>query len=267
MTTPSMEYSALLAQGSYKMGEREGSKQDRIALTNAHVQETGYVVNNKHTNFDLTTYQHKDDPNNVFISHRGTKLDGRGAQEDARADFGILTGRAGSYAKFDRQKRKTNQAIKDLNPTSLYMGSHSLGGSTQNYTIANSKTVRKHLTGAKSFNAGANPTLTNSMSVTPKIREELKNKVEHHRIKNDPISMGYLTGNVPFGKLKQHTVDFDGSKDKSLFQNVLENTTSWGRSKLMTEKGFHAHGISHFHSGAIRKRTKSKRKKMKKIKK
>jgi hypothetical protein len=35
----------------------------------------------------------------------------------------------------------------------------------------------------------------------------------------------------------------------------------------MTEKGFHAHGISHFHSGAIKKRKKPKRKKMKKIKK
>ena len=138
------------------------------------------------------------------------------------------------------------------------MGSHSLGGATMNHTIANSRKVRKHLTSAKSFNAAAHPVFSNGTAVSKKVAKELENKVEHHRIKNDPVSAGFLTGNVPFGKLKTHSVKHDSSKGKSFLQNLVEATTALGQAKRFTEKGIHAHAISHFHDGSVKKKKNKK---------
>ncbi len=261
---PSREHSALLTQATYQLGEKGVSKKQRIANANKHVEQTGYVVNKEHSGSEITTYQHKDDPNNVFIAHRGTKVDtdrGNKNFSDITADLMTAVGLGGHDAKIKRRKTKTNQIIKALNPTQLHMGAHSLGGGTLNHTIANSKKVRKHLTSAKTFNAAAHPVFSNGSAVSAKVAKELENKVEHHRIKNDPVSAGFLTGNIPFGKLKTHSVKHDASKGKSFLQNMVESTTALGRAKRFTEKGIHAHAISHFHDGSIKKKKKKKNKK------
>ena len=238
------------------------SKKDRVANANKLVEQTGYVVNSQHSNSEVTAYQHKDDPNNIFIAHRGTKVDTDRRNKnhnDITADLMTAIGLGGHDAKMKRRKNKTNSIIKALQPTSaLHMGSHSLGGATMNHTIANSKKVRKHLTSAKSFNAAAHPVFSNGTAVSKKVAKELENKVEHHRIKNDPVSAGFLTGNVPFGKLKTHSVKHDSSKGKSFLQNLVENTTALGQAKIFTEKGIHAHAISHFHDGSVKKKKNKK---------
>ena len=219
--TPSREHSALLTQAAYQLGEKGVNKTQRVANANKHVEQTGYVVNSEHSNSEVTAYQHKDDPNNIFIAHRGTKV--------------------------DTDRRNKN------------MGGHSLGGGTLNHTIANSKTVRKHLTSAKTFNAAAHPVFSNGSAVSAKVKKELDNKVENHRIKNDGVSAGFLTGNVSFGKLKTHSVKHDASKGKSYFQNMIETGSALGRAKRFTEKGLAAHSISHFHDGSIKKKKKNKK--------
>jgi len=259
---PSREHSALLTQATYQLGEKGVSKKDRVANANKLVEQTGYIVNSQHSNSEVTAYQHKDDPNNVFIAHRGTKLntDRRNKNHnDITADLMTAIGLGGHDAKMKRRKNKTNSIVKALQPTSaLHMGSHSLGGATMNHTIANSRKVRKHLTSAKSFNAAAHPVFSNGTAVSKKVAKELENKVEHHRIKNDPVSAGFLTGNVPFGKLKTHSVKHDSSKGKSFLQNLVENTTALGQAKRFTEKGIHAHAISHFHDGSVKKKKNKK---------
>ncbi len=259
---PSREHSALLTQATYQLGEKGVNKKDRVANANKLVEQTGYIVNSQHSNSEVTAYQHKDDPNNVFIAHRGTKLntDRRNKNHnDITADLMTAIGLGGHDAKMKRRKNKTNSIVKALQPTSaLHMGSHSLGGATMNHTIANSRKVRKHLTSAKSFNAAAHPVFSNGTAVSKKVAKELENKVEHHRIKNDPVSAGFLTGNVPFGKLKTHSVKHDSSKGKSFLQNLVEATTALGQAKRFTEKGIHAHAISHFHDGSVKKKKNKK---------
>ncbi len=259
---PSREEAALLTQATYQLGEKGVNKKDRVANANKLVEQTGYIVNSQHSNSEVTAYQHKDDPNNVFIAHRGTKLntDRRNKNHnDITADLMTAIGLGGHDAKMKRRKNKTNSIVKALQPTSaLHMGSHSLGGATMNHTIANSRKVRKHLTSAKSFNAAAHPVFSNGTAVSKKVAKELENKVEHHRIKNDPVSAGFLTGNVPFGKLKTHSVKHDSSKGKSFLQNLVEATTALGQAKRFTEKGIHAHAISHFHDGSVRKKKNKK---------
>ena len=259
---PSREHSALLTQATYQLGEKGVNKKDRVANANKLVEQTGYVVNSQHSNSEVTAYQHKDDPNNVFIAHRGTKVDTDRRNKnhnDITADLMTAIGLGGHDAKMKRRKNKTNSIVKALQPTSaLHMGSHSLGGATMNHTIANSRKVRKHLTSAKSFNAAAHPVFSNGAAVNSKYAKELENKVEHHRIKNDPVSAGFLTGNVPFGKLKTHSVKHDSSKGKSFLQNLVEATTALGQAKRFTEKGIHAHAISHFHDGSVKKKKNKK---------
>jgi len=259
---PSREEAALLTQATYQLGEKGVNKKDRVANANKLVEQTGYVVNSQHSNSEVTAYQHKDDPNNVFIAHRGTKVDTDRRNKnhnDITADLMTAIGLGGHDAKMKRRKNKTNSIVKALQPTSaLHMGSHSLGGATMNHTIANSRKVRKHLTSAKSFNAAAHPVFSNGTAVSKKVAKELENKVEHHRIKNDPVSAGFLTGNVPFGKLKTHSVKHDSSKGKSFLQNLVEATTALGQAKRFTEKGIHAHAISHFHDGSVKKKKNKK---------
>lgn len=261
---PSREHSALLTQATYQLGEKGVNKENRVANANKMVEETGYVVNSEHSNSEITTYQHKNDPNNVFIAHRGTKVDTDRRNKnhnDITADLMTAIGLGGHDAKMKRRKDKTNKIIKALNPEQLHMGGHSLGGGTLNHTIANSKKVRDKLTSAKTFNAAAHPVFSNGTAVSKKVEKELENKVEHHRIKNDPVSAGFTTGNVPFGKLKTHSVKHDSNKGKSLLQNFAEKFTAIGQAKKFTEKGIHAHLISHFHDGSIKKKNKKKNKK------
>jgi hypothetical protein len=258
MENPSMEDMAKLAQASYQMGEKGVKKDKRLENTQNIATDTGYVVNPKYSNSEITTYQHKDNPKNVVIAHRGTKVDGRRGMKDIQNDLAFAIGLGGHELTFKRRKRKTNDIIKALDPEQLHMTSHSLGGATAQHTIANSNKVRKKLTSAMTFNAAAHPVFDNDIKVSKKYKKELEDKVTHHRIKNDPVSMGFKT-NVPFGKVKTHSIKHDPDKGKSIFQNIVEKSTLLGQAKRFTEKGLYAHAIGHFHSGAIKKKKKNKK--------
>jgi hypothetical protein len=254
MENPSMADMAKLAEASYQMGDKKLKKNKRVENTQNIATDTGYVVNPQYSNSEITTYQHKDNPKNVVIAHRGTNVGGRRGMKDIQNDLAFAIGLGGHESTFKRRKNKTNQIIKDLQPEQLHMTGHSLGGGTLQHTIANSKQVRKHLTSAKTFNAAANPIFDNDIKVSKKYKKELESKVEHNRIKNDPVSAGFKTF-VPFGKVKTHSVKHDANKGKSMFQNIVEKSTALGKAKRFTEKGIHAHHISHFHDGSIKGRS------------
>ncbi len=257
MENPSMENMAKLAQASYQMGEKGSNKTDRINNTQEIAADTGYIVNPQYSNSEITTYQHKDNPKNIVIAHRGTKVDGKRGMKDIQNDLAFAVGLGGHESTFNRRKKRTNNIIKSLEPEQLHLTGHSLGGGTLQHTIANSKIVRKNLTSAKTFNAAANPIFNNDVRVTKNYKKELEDKVEHHRIKNDPVSAGFA-GLVPFGKVKTHSVKHDANKGKSFFQNIIEKSSVLGKAKRFTEKGIHAHLISHFHDGSIKKKKNKK---------
>jgi len=252
-----MENMAKLAQASYQMGEKGSNKTDRINNTQEIAADTGYIVNPQYSNSEITTYQHKDNPKNIVIAHRGTKVDGKRGMKDIQNDLAFAVGLGGHESTFNRRKKRTNNIIKSLEPEQLHLTGHSLGGGTLQHTIANSKIVRKNLTSAKTFNAAANPIFNNDVRVTKNYKKELEDKVEHHRIKNDPVSAGFA-GLVPFGKVKTHSVKHDANKGKSFFQNIIEKSSVLGKAKRFTEKGIHAHLISHFHDGSIKKKKNKK---------
>tara|TARA_R100001163_G_C5034740_1_gene174190 strand:+ start:29 stop:793 length:765 start_codon:yes stop_codon:yes gene_type:complete len=250
-TDTSRETLALLAQGSYKMGESNIGKKQRLENTQNHVNDTNWEVIPEHTNSEITTYRKRDDPSNIVIAHRGTKLDGKRGRTDLEADILFALGFGGHVPTFKRRKNRTNKIIKALNPTELHMTGHSLGGGSTNYTIAKSKIVKNNLTSARTYNSAAHPIFDNDIKVGKKTKKELDDKVVHHRIKHDPVSVGFKN-NLPFGSLETHSVDHDSAKGKSILQNFLEITTKVGKIKRATEKGLHAHAISHFHDGSIK---------------
>jgi len=252
-----------MAQATYKLGEKNTSKTDRIIAAQDHVRDTGFIVNPKYSNFEITTYQHAKDPKNVVIAHRGTKVDGKKAMRDIRSDLLFAVGMGGHEPTFKDRLIKTNDIINSIQPNQLHLTGHSLGGGTVQYTIANSDKVRSHLTSAKTFNSAAHPIFDNDIKVPYKYKKELETKVEHHRIKNDPVSAGFKAF-VPFGKVKTHKIKHDPKKGKSYLRDIVEKNPSlfqkfYNMNPLrFTEKGIYAHEVSHFHSGRIRKKKNKK---------
>ena len=249
-TNPSREIMSKLAQGSYKMGDKKKSKKTRLTETQNFINETGFSVIPKYTNSEVTTYSKNDDPTNIIVAHRGTSIANRRGRDDVKTDILFAMGIGDLAPTFKRRKQRTNKIIKELEPTQFHLAGHSLGGGTVNYTIANSKIVRKNLTSARTFNAAANPIFTNDIEVTKNYKKELENKVIHNRIKNDIVSVGFKN-NLPFGKLVTNKVKHDPSIGKSLLQNIADLSVG-GLLKGFTEKSLHAHSISHFHDGSIK---------------
>ena len=249
METPSISDMARMAQASYLMGQKDVGKSQRLQETRDATDKTNYILNKDYTNSEISVFQHKDNPKNVVISMRGTKFGGRRGNKDLQNDLAIATGNAGHESTFKRRKQKTNKIIKELQPTSLHMTSHSLGGATQNYTIANSKILKKFINdgnvfSAKSFNAGHHPKFDNNMNVGKKYGKTLKDKVEHHRVPGDVVSVG-LKGNNPFGRVVEKKVKYSPKEHSGLFNKFIKDTPL-GKVRDFTDKTLHAHHISHF---------------------
>ena len=249
METPSTSDMARMAQASYLMGQKDVGKTQRLTDTRNATDTTNYILNKDYTNSEISVFQHKDNPKNVVISMRGTKVDGRRGNKDIIDDLAIATGQAGHEKTFKRRKQKTNKIIKELQPTHLHMTAHSLGGATQNYTIANSKILKKYINdgnvfSAKSFNAGAHPKFNNDMSVGKKYGKTLRDKVQQHRVPGDIVSVG-LRGNNPFGRVVEKKVKYSPKKDSGLYDKFISGTPL-GSVRNFTDKTLHAHAISHF---------------------
>ena len=239
-----------LAEGSYAMGQKGVKLDDKIKNANAKAVGTDYVVNKKHSNGDITTYQHKDNPKNIVIAHRGTDVGAKSGKRDIQNDLAIASGFGEHEGRMKRRKNRTEKIIKDLHKEhggidELHLTGHSLGGGTMNHTIANSKLVQKHLTSGHSFNAAAHPVFSNGIKVDKKTQALLKKKVLHHRIENDAVSAGFKT-NIPFGKVKTYKLKkVPDKKSKSVFKRIVGMHPIM-KMKSMTETSLNAHGIDNF---------------------
>ena len=244
-----------LAEGSYEMGKKNAKVDDRVKAANAKALGTNYVVNEKHSNADITTYQHKDNPKNIVIAHRGTDVSGRHGTRDIQNDLAFASGVGGHEGRFKRRKNRTETIIKDLHKEhggidELHLTGHSLGGGTMNHTIANSKLVQRHLTSGHSFNAAAHPVFSNGSSVDKKTKNILNKKVVHHRIEHDAVSAGFKT-NVPYGKVKTYKLKRpEAAKSKSVFKRVI-GMHPLVKMKSMSSRGLHAHSINNFTENKI----------------
>lgn len=224
-----------LAEGSYEMGKKNTSQEDKVKAANEKAARTDYVVNSMYSDANITTYQHKDNPKDLVIAHRGTDIHGKKGRRDIQSDVSFALGiKKGYKGRFDRRMKRTEDIIDAIEKEhgkldSFHMTGHSLGGGTVNHAIANSEKIRSKLTAAHTFNAAANPLLHNDQKVSKKVKKQLEGKVSHHRIDKDPVSVGFKT-NTPFGKVKTY-------KNKS-------------KAKNLAEKGLDAHGMTNF-TGSI----------------
>jgi hypothetical protein len=239
-----------LAEGSYAMGKKNAKVVDKVAAANEKAHGTDYVVIPKHSNADITTYHHKDNPKNIVIAHRGTDVGGRHGKRDIQNDLAFAVGVGGHEGRFKRRKNRTEKIIKSLHKEhggidELHLTGHSLGGGTMNHTIANSKLVQKHLTSGHSFNSASNPVFSNGTSVSKKTKAVLDKKVVHHRIEHDVVSAGFKT-NTPFGKVKTYKLKKESdSKTKSIFKSII-GMHPLIKMKRMSEKSLNAHSLSNF---------------------
>ena len=82
-------------------------------------------------------------------------------------------------------------------------------------------------------------------------KKKLENKVVHHRIKHDPVSLGFKK-NLPFGKLETDSIKHDKEKGKTSLDYLISLNPELKKLKSVTERGLHAHAISNFHDGSIK---------------
>tara|TARA_X000001388_G_C2191821_1_gene107853 strand:+ start:115 stop:867 length:753 start_codon:yes stop_codon:yes gene_type:complete len=238
---------AKLSEGSYEMGDKAKSREERIASANKQIAGTGFSVvdDKRYTNPNMTTYKNEE-TGEINVSHRGTNVGGRKGMKDIRNDFAIALGLQKLDPRFRRRTKNTERVIKDLKPEKFTMAGHSLGGGTVKYAIANSRTIRKNLHSAETFNSAANPILNNDLQVSKKDKKELEDKVTHHRIKGDIVSIGF-NASVPFGKVKKYSVKHDEESGKGLVNKIVKKSSVLSKVKQLTSKALHAHKIEHFH--------------------
>ena len=185
----------------------------------------------------ITTYVHKNDPRHIVISHRGTAPGSKGGRQDIGTDLALAGGFAGERKRMRDRQRKTEQIVRSVNPSQLHLVGHSLGRSTVNHTIANSRYVRSKLTSAHTFNAGHNPLASNKLTVNRRAERRLKDKVTHHRIGGDAVSVG-LTASSPFGTVKTY------DKKRTTGQRILSALSPFTG---VANRALDTHGIENFH--------------------
>jgi hypothetical protein len=238
---------AKLSEGTYRLGDKDASRAQRIADTNEMVKGTGFTVvdDKKYTNPNMTTYKNEE-TGEIHVAHRGTHVGGRKGLKDIRNDIAFGLGLTKVDPRFKRRTKATERVIKDLAPEKFTMSGHSLGGGTVQHAIANSRKVRQNLTEAHTFNAAANPILNADLQVSKKDKKELDDKVTHHRVKGDVVSAGF-NASVPFGKVKKYSVKHDEKRGKSLVDKIVKKSPLLSTVKQLTSKALHAHHIDHFH--------------------
>ena len=237
---------ALMATGTYRIGDK-GNRDERVADTNALVKNTGFAVvdDKKYTNNNMTTYKNEE-TGELHVSHRGTHVGGRRGLKDIRNDIAFGLGLTKLDPRFKRRTKATERVIKDLAPEKFTMSGHSLGAGSLQYSIANSKKIRKNLHSAHTFNGASNPVLNADLQVSAKDKKELEDKVTHHRIKGDVVSAGFNVS-VPFGKVKKYSVPHDEKRGKSLVDKIVKKNPLLSKVKQLTSKALHAHHIDNFY--------------------
>lgn len=223
---------AKLASGAYDY------ESDRSKYTDG----TDYVLhpNKEFSNHSISTYVNRYDPKHIVIAHRGTAPGSKGGRQDIGTDIAIGLGIAGDRKRMRDRQAHTERIIKQVKPTTLHLTGHSLGGSTVNNTIANSKIVKRRLTSAHTYNAGAHPVFANNNSVNRRQMKRLQDKIIHHRVENDSVSAG-LKYNVPFGRVKTYK---HPNKNKSLATRLAQVASPFFG---LANRSLNSHSIDLFH--------------------
>ena len=225
---------AKFAKSAYMIGD--GLTRKNIHKVNAYIADTGYVVEPDMSMEDITTFYNAK-TNKYHISHKGTHLGSSTGAKDLRADTAFAL--FGYNTPHVKERLKNTEEIIDMinmrDPSApVSMSSHSLGGHTSSYTMAQSDLVLKRVDALDTFDTAAHPAYMAGLNVPFHKQQILDDKVVHHRMTGDLVSksMLYRPDGMPFGQTKSYK---------------LANAYK-GRP---ISRAFDAHSLDHFIEGGL----------------
>jgi hypothetical protein len=207
---PSSNDLAKLTQLHYlvdKHGKKKATKK-----INKKLEGTGYEVSKLKRG--VAHYKHEDGHN--VISVKGTDVK---QKKDLVSDIKLGVGFSNSDKQFKHRRNQIKDIIKS-NEGDNYLTGHSLGGSIATAGMVKSKSIRDNVKEAHLFNTGYTKSFHDELSSGLKKtdKQELKDKLTHHRTKGDVISNALGSNHI--GKVKTYKQE---SKTNPLSNHSLES--------------------------------------------
>lgn len=190
--------SAKITQAHYRyqvgLNKKRQDKEVQKKLKNI-----GYQLDSKNTDKDVLTATKG---NNVHISFTGTNIN---SPRDILSDVALATGVQKYNPQFKERRKKTRQIMREYGDDKEYtMSSHSLGSSIALDMMSRSKSIRDRVDTLHAFNPGYTKLFHESINPTDKkIKKELNNKVNIHRVKGDIVS-AHANNETTFGNLFEY---------------------------------------------------------------
>lgn len=233
--------SAKLAEAAYTFGGAYGTKKQRKHDTNSQIESTGFKLLPRFSGRQMSVFA-KTLPGggtHLHIAHKGTQPQSLGGLRDLVSDVRIGLGMAMGDSQFNERLKTSEAAVNAYNPQILTMSGHSLGGATMNDSITRSKLLRAKVDQADSFDAGASPFFSNT--VTAKLSDEDKERLgdvmTHHRKKHDLVSKGLLYASPP-GDVVTYKLNTSTGDDNLTKEEIKEMSTA--------KRALEAHHIDRF---------------------
>ena len=126
--------------------------------------------------------------------------------DDLKSDASIGLGTTKTDAQFKKRRKAIKKIYKSIpNNESITLTGHSLGGSIVTSAMAKSKSIRDRTDKAHTFNTGYTKAFHKELrkDLSKEDRDELNDKITHHRINNDVVSEQIKGGSI--GKVKNYT--------------------------------------------------------------
>jgi len=179
----------------------------------------GYELDERNTDADVLTAKKGD---NVHINYSGTNIRN---PRDIISDAALATGVQKINPQFKERRRTTRNIMRQYgDETNFSMSGHSLGGSIALNTVGQSKSIRDRTKVAHVFNPGYTLPFHNSIKPTDKkIKKQLNDKVNIHRVKGDIVS-AHANKETAFGNLFEykHTDNNADLSDKHSLDTFID---------------------------------------------
>ena len=194
---PTKQVLAKLNKLHYKMSD--GSEKDKKkAIKKA--DKLGYEVASHKRGVAHFKSKDEADRHNI-VTVKGTNPS---FGKDLMSDIHLAIGKSSTDKQF---KKRTNEIKKIYSgideKEDKHLTGHSLGASISAHAMAKSKSIRDNTKSAHLFNTGMTPAFNAELQkdLKKEDKKELKAKLTHHHVKNDPISAALTIGSQ-VGKVK-----------------------------------------------------------------
>jgi len=193
-----MSESAKIANIHYIYQDRP-NKQRANKMAKRKLGRLGYELDEANTGKDVLTAKKGD---NVHINYSGTNIRN---PRDIISDAALATGVQRINPQFKERRQKTRNIMRQYGDDNNFsLGGHSLGGSIAMNTLSQSKSIRDRTKVAHVFNVGYTLPFHESIKPTDKkIKKQLNDKVNIHRVKGDLVS-AYANKETAFGNLFEY---------------------------------------------------------------